>query len=104
MCSSESTACHLALTIVPAGSAAAGSLSARVAEGQAELVECGIGVRTAPLAGAVAAEVSAQLSDPATYRERGDEVSALNARLAELNQLIEGGYERWSELEERSGQ
>jgi len=50
------------------------------------------------------AEVSAQLSDPATYRERGDEVSALNARLAELNQLIEGGYERWSELEERSGQ
>ena len=47
------------------------------------------------------AELSELLSDPATYRERGDEISALNERLAELNQLIESGYERWSDLEER---
>lgn len=45
--------------------------------------------------------LSTLMADPATYRDQRDEVSAMNARATELTQLLEAGYERWTELEER---
>ena len=48
------------------------------------------------------AAVEATLGDPATYRERADEVPALNARFAALPGLIEAAFARWEELGARA--
>jgi len=44
-----------------------------------------------------------RLGDPATYRLPPDQQAALQARAAELPEVIEALVERWGELEERSG-
>jgi ABC transport system ATP-binding/permease protein len=46
--------------------------------------------------------LSAVMADPTTYRDRGEEIAALNAQASALTRLIEAGYERWTELEARS--
>ncbi|MEZ4237820.1 MAG: ABC-F family ATP-binding cassette domain-containing protein [Myxococcota bacterium] len=42
--------------------------------------------------------LEATLADPATYRERADEVAGLNQRLAELGDTVTAAYARWEEL------
>ena len=39
------------------------------------------------------------LADPAFYRDRGDEVAAVQARLGELEGGVAAAYERWQELD-----
>jgi ATP-binding cassette subfamily F protein uup len=43
------------------------------------------------------------MNDPATYRERAEQVPVLAKRLAEVEVAIETMFERWTELEERQG-
>jgi ATP-binding cassette subfamily F protein uup len=50
---------------------------------------------------AAQAELTARLSDPATYRG-GVDVSALTARLSELESSLESLYARWESLEARA--
>ena len=47
------------------------------------------------------AAVEAALGDPSLYRDRGDEVPALTARLQALEQELPRLYERWEDLEAR---
>ncbi len=47
-------------------------------------------------------EIEAALGDPATYKDRGDEVAALTARSEALPGEIEGLYARWEALSERA--
>jgi ATP-binding cassette subfamily F protein uup len=49
------------------------------------------------------AQVEATLGDPATYRDRADEVPALSARAQQLPAEIEQLFERWEALSERDG-
>ncbi|MEE8429208.1 MAG: ATP-binding cassette domain-containing protein [Gammaproteobacteria bacterium] len=44
-------------------------------------------------------ELHLQLSDPAFYREKGDKVAWVKARLAELEQKLSAAYARWETLE-----
>ncbi len=45
-------------------------------------------------------ELEEKLADPALYEEnRSEEIQALNAELREIEETIEGLYERWEELE-----
>jgi ATP-binding cassette subfamily F protein uup len=45
-----------------------------------------------------------RLADPALYRDGGADVSALQARIAELETALTADYARWEALEARQGQ
>jgi ATP-binding cassette subfamily F protein uup len=47
--------------------------------------------------------VHTRLADPEFYKSAGVEVAAVNARLAELEQLLEAAFQRWEELESLKG-
>jgi ATP-binding cassette subfamily F protein uup len=49
------------------------------------------------------ATLHAQLADPALYRDQGERVAPLQARLAELAGELEAAYTRWAELEDIAG-
>ena len=46
-------------------------------------------------------QLEAVLADPATYRDRADEVAALTQRLEALPDAIDSLMERWEALSER---
>jgi ATP-binding cassette subfamily F protein uup len=44
-------------------------------------------------------QIHASMADPNIYRESGDRIGAMKARLEELAQVLEAAYQRWEELE-----
>lgn len=49
------------------------------------------------------ADINAKLADPATYKDRPQDVPALNARLEAIDEELLLALERWEELERRAG-